>query len=61
MHVGEGLTQCLRSTNLTYLVQFGLVAGKGEGKAQGQLPVLYLQLLHEVSQTVSNVIEELKR
>lgn len=42
---------------MTYLIQLGLLTGEREGEAQWKLLLLYVQLLHKVSQTIYNVVE----
>lgn len=45
---------------IPHLIQFGLLAGEGEGEAQRKLLVLDPQLLQEVSKTLSNMVEKLR-
>lgn len=40
-----------------HLIQLGLLAGEGEGEAQGKLLLLYVHLLREVSEALCNVVE----
>ena len=46
---------------LFYLIQFGLLAGEGEGKSNWELLVFDVLFFHEVTETLCHMVKQLEK
>lgn len=57
----EGASGAPSSRWLCYLIQFGLLAGEGEGEAHRKLFVFDVVFFHEVAQTLRHMFKQLEQ